>query len=69
MLSFSQDVTRGGVKVDTGRDEATGDIVSRLSLARAVPGDTGNYSCHLLDRPRGAHGDIRGLSDQVVFFV
>ncbi len=55
--------------MDTGRDEATGDIVSRLSLARAVPGDTGNYSCHLLDRPRGAHGDIRGLSDQVVFFV
>ena len=64
---LNQDVTRGGVKVDTGRDERTGNLISRLSLARAHQTDTGKYTCMLWKdgKPDGP----RGLDDSISVHV
>jgi hypothetical protein len=48
---LNADVTRGGVKVDTGRDPKTGWLLSRLKLSKAMESDTGNYTCKLVNHP------------------
>ncbi len=65
---LNQDVTRGGVKVVTGRDADSGQVVSRLSLARARASDTGNYTCRLVILPREA-ARRTGLKDTVSLHV
>jgi hypothetical protein len=65
---LNQDVTRGGVKVDTGRESESDIVVSRLSLARAKAEDTGNYTCRLVVMPREKKRRA-GLSDTISLHV
>jgi len=70
---LNQDVQRGGVKVETGRDPEADLVISRLSLARARASDTGNYTCALgglLPEARIPGDDfMRGLVDTVAVHV
>ena len=54
--------------MDTGRDAASGAVVSRLSLAGAVAADTGNYTCSLTSLPEDP-GDRHGLTDTIAVHV
>ncbi len=65
---LNMDVTRGGVRVVTGREPDAGWIVSRLSLAWARAGDAGNYTCTLTGVPP-ALKYTAGLSDTVYVHV
>jgi len=68
---LNQDVLRGGVKVDTGRDSDEDLVLSRLSLARAKASDTGNYTCALSGPmpDKGPRDAWRGLTDTVAVHV
>ena len=68
IVILNQDVTRGGVKVDTGRDSATGYIISRLSLVNAKNTDIGNYTCRLSNLPYTKQ-NARGLHDTIAVHV
>ncbi|XP_059091531.1 uncharacterized protein LOC131887057 [Tigriopus californicus] len=65
---LNRDTTRGGVKIDTGRDEETGFLVSVLYLDNAQPSDTGNYTCRLRHLPDNARQRY-GLSDTISVHV
>ena len=65
---LNRDVTRGGVKVDTGRDEDSGFVISRLTLDKARVGDTGNFTCRLLNLPE-EKSRRKGLSDTISVHV
>jgi hypothetical protein len=65
---LNQDVTRGGVKVDTGRDSKTGFLISRLSLVNAQLTDIGNYTCRLSSWPQ-AKPNTKGLYDTISVHV
>ena len=67
-MILNQDVTRGGVKVDTGRDPKTGYIISRLRLANVQLSDIGNYTCRLSSWPR-AKPNTKGLFDTISVHV
>ena len=65
---LNQDVTRGGVKVETGRDLNSGYIISRLSLANAQVTDIGNYTCRLTSWPK-SNPNMRSLHDTISLHV
>lgn len=65
---LNRDTTRGGVKIDTGRDEETGFLVSVLYLDNAQPSDTGNYTCRLRHLPENVRHRY-GLSDTISVHV
>lgn len=68
--SLHRDVERGGVKVDTGLDEISGYLISRISLASARVSDAGNYTCRLGGVPRDVLSRYpRGLEDTIVVHV
>ena len=52
--------------MDTGRDAESATVVSRLSLARAMAEDTGNYTCRLAKMPRKGS---KGLTDTITVHV
>eukprot|EP00095_Tigriopus_kingsejongensis_P008541 snap_masked-scaffold81_size397536-processed-gene-2.12 protein:Tk08541 transcript:snap_masked-scaffold81_size397536-processed-gene-2.12-mRNA-1 annotation:"GI21707" len=65
---LNRDTIRGGVKIDTGRDEDSGFLLSVLRLDNAQPSDTGNYTCHLRNQPEDVQ--VRhGLSDTISVHV
>ena len=64
-----RDVERGGVKVDTGIDEKTGFLISRISLASARVADTGNYTCRLGGLPVQIRKTYPRLEDTIVVHV
>ena len=68
IVILNRDVTRGGVKVDTGRDSKSGYIISRLSLANAQITDIGNYTCRLSSWP-SERPNMRGLHDTISVHV
>ena len=68
IVILNQDVTRGGVKVDTGRDSKTGFIISRLSLVNAKITDIGNYTCRLSSLPHTKQ-NAKGLHDTISVHV
>ena len=68
IVILNQDVTRGGVKVETGRDSETGFIISRLSLINAQLTDIGNYTCRLSSWPE-ARPNTKGLYDTISVHV
>ena len=68
IVILNQDVTRGGVKVDTGRDSKTGYIISRLSLVNAKITDIGNYTCRLSSLPNTKQ-NAKGLHDTISVHV
>ena len=68
IVILNQDVTRGGVKVDTGRDSKTGYLISRLSLINAQVTDIGNYTCRLSSWPQ-ARPNTKGLYDTISVHV
>lgn len=59
---LNEDIRRGGVKIDTGRDKVTGQLHSKLLLHKATDADSGNYTCKLMSYPEDV-SDRRGLSD------
>ncbi len=68
-LLLHRDVERGGVKVDTGVDEKTGLLISRISLASARASDTGNYTCRLGGVPEAVLKNYPRLQDTIVVHV
>ena len=68
IVILNRDVTRGGVKVDTGRDSKSGYLISRLSLANAQITDIGNYTCRLSSWP-SERPNMRGLHDTISVHV
>ena len=64
-----RDVTRGGVKVETGMDERTGYLISRISLASARKSDAGNYTCRLGGVPPDILRSYPRLQDTIVLHV
>ena len=68
IVILNRDVTRGGVKVDTGRDSKSGYLISRLSLANAQITDIGNYTCRLSSWP-SERPNLRGLHDTISVHV
>ena len=68
IVILNQDVTRGGVKVDTGRDSKTGYVISRLSLINAQVTDIGNYTCRLSSWPQ-TKPNTKGLYDTISVHV
>ena len=68
IVILNRDVTRGGVKVDTGRDSKSGYIISRLSLANAQITDIGNYTCRLSSWP-SERPNMKGLHDTISVHV
>lgn len=67
--SLHRDVERGGVKVDTGMDEKSGYLISRISLASARVSDTGNYTCRLGSVPSEIRQKYHRLQDTIVVHV
>ena len=67
--SLHRDVERGGVKVDTGMDEKSGFLISRISLASARASDTGNYTCRLEGVPDEIRQSYKRLQDTIVVHV
>ena len=64
-----RDVTRGGVKVETGIDERSGYLISRISLASARKSDAGNYTCRLGGVPPDISRSYPRLQDTIVLHV
>ena len=67
LVILNRDVTRGGVRVITGRDKKGDQVVSQLSLSKAMTSDVGNYTCRLSSIP--PNGDQRGLYDTISVHV
>ena len=67
LVILNKDVTRGGVRVVTGKDKLSGHLVSELSLSKARMSDIGNYTCRLSSVP--PNGDQRGLYDTISVHV
>ena len=64
-----RDVERGGVKVDTGMEEKSGYLISRISLANARVSDTGNYTCRLGGVPEQILKIYPRLQDTILVHV
>lgn len=60
---------RGGVKVDTGIDDKSGYLISKISLASAKTSDTGNYTCRLGGVPVGVLQSYPRLQDTIAVHV
>lgn len=60
---------RGGVKVETGMDEKSGYLISRISLASARVSDTGNYTCRLGGVPIEIQQSYPRLQDTITVHV
>ena len=65
---LNRDVSRGGVRIVTGREEDTGLLISRLSLVKARASDTGNYTCRLMSVPENPLRR-QGLADTIAVHV
>lgn len=64
-----RDVNRGGVKVETGMDDRSGNLISRISLASARKEDAGNYTCRLGGVPPDIQRSYPRLEDTIVLHV
>ena len=64
-----RDVNRGGVKVETGIDNRSGYLISRISLASARKSDAGNYTCRLGGVPADILRSYPRLEDTIVLHV
>ena len=64
-----RDVKRGGVKVETGMDDRSGNLISRISLASARKEDAGNYTCRLGGVPPDIQRSYPRLEDTIVLHV
>lgn len=71
VITLNNDIVRGGVKIDTGLDEDTGLLLSRLKLFRARESDTGSYTCRLVNLPLTGKTELQSmnLSDTISVFV